>query len=169
MPHKTVLVDPNDRIIGFQEVKKAHFNPVPLHRAISVIIFNKKGDQMLIHQRAQNKFTWPGFWTNTCCTNVRPSETYLACAKRRLFEEMGIRTPLKKLFKFTYQAEYDQTYGENEVDTVFKGIYEGKIIPDPAEIGDYKWIKLTSLKKDIQNNPQFYTPWFKIIMEKLST
>src|SRR4030042_3103272 len=92
---KIVLIDKEDRVIGFREKYEAHKNPVPLHRAISVVILSKNKEMMLIQKRADNKPTWPLFWSNTCCTHPIRRESYLNCAKRRLREEMGISTPLE--------------------------------------------------------------------------
>lgn len=39
-----------------------------LHRAFSVFLFNTKGE-LLLQQRADAKITFPGYWTNTCCSH----------------------------------------------------------------------------------------------------
>jgi isopentenyl-diphosphate delta-isomerase len=163
---KVILVDKYGKEIGLKDKFIIHHNPVPLHRAISVLIFNNKS--VLLQKRALNKPTWPGFWSNTACTHPIGEEEYLDAAQRRLKEEMGIKAPLKEKFRFIYQAEYDAVWGENEYDVVFTGEYVGKIKADPAEVADYKWIKISDLKKDIIKNPDSYTPWLKIILEKYS-
>lgn len=162
-----VLIDRSDKEIGLREKFKAHKNPVPLHRAISVVIFDRNKKMMLLQKRSKYKKTWPLFWTNTVCTNVRANETYEHAAVRRLKEEMGIVTPLKEVFSFSYKAEYDKTWGEHELDHVFVGRYEGKISADTIEAAGYQWIELTELKKDIKRNSKIYSPWFKIILKKL--
>lgn len=165
---QAVLVDAKDSILTYKDVFETHKNPVPLHRAISVVIFNKKGDRMLLQKRSEYKIIWPHYWTNTTCTNVLPKETYKHAATRRLNEEMGIKTPLKEAFSFIYEAEYDKTWGEHELDHVFVGKYEGKISPDPKEAEGFDWIEISDLKKDVRTNSDKYTPWFKIILAKLS-
>jgi isopentenyl-diphosphate Delta-isomerase len=162
-----ILVDEKDKIIGHIEKYSAHKNPAPLHRAISVIIFDKKNKKMLLQKRAANKPTWPLFWTNACCTHPLPNETYFACAKRRLKEEMGIVTPLKDVFHFIYDFRYDKEWGEHEIDHVFVGNYSGKVTIDSNEAADYKWMDIERLQKDVRENPEYYTPWFKIILTKL--
>jgi isopentenyl-diphosphate delta-isomerase len=37
---------------------------------------------------------------------------------------------------------------------------------NPDEVNDYKWIRIEELKKDIVENSDNYTQWFKIILEK---
>lgn len=39
-----------------------------LHRAFSVFLFNSKGE-LLLQQRSDEKITFPGYWTNTCCSH----------------------------------------------------------------------------------------------------
>jgi isopentenyl-diphosphate delta-isomerase len=164
---QVVLVDKDDKVLGLKEKYAAHKNPVPLHRAISIVIFNNAKTEMLIAKRSKRKPTWPSFWSNTVCSHPLPNETYQEAADRRLFEEVGFRTPLKKLFKFTYQAKMDETWGEHELDTVFAGQYEGRINPNPDEIDGYEWVGIKTLKEDARKNPIKYTPWFKVILEKL--
>ena len=162
-----VLVDKGDKILGFNEKFEAHKNPVPLHRAISVIILDPKRKKMLLQKRAKEKPTWPLFWSNATCTHPFFDESYKNAAKRRLEEEMGFRVPLKEIFRFIYKAEYDKTWGEHEYDVVFEGIYNGEIRPDPREVADYKWMKTDELLDDIRTNSKSYSPWFKIILKKL--
>lgn len=169
-PKKTdvVLVDENDNVIGYKEKFAAHKIPVPLHRAISIVIFNKDKTQMLITKRAQAKPVWPHFWSNAVCTNVHPNESYLDCADRRLFEELGFKTKLIEVFRFIYKADMDnRVWGEHEFDTVFTGTYRGDIHPNPDEVEGFEWLTIRDLKKDIKNNPKKYTPWFIIILKKL--
>ena len=163
-----VLVDAVDKVIGLKEKTATHKVPVPLHRAISVIIFSKDNARMLITKRAAVKPTWPGIWSNAVCSHPFPNESHLAAAGRRLKEELGFKTRLKQAFKFIYKAEMNNgVWGECEFDTVFTGKYNGPIYPDPAEIDGYVWIGIGELRKDIRKNSDKYTPWFKIILKKL--
>lgn len=162
-----VLVNEQDKVVGFKEKFATHKLPVPLHRAISVIIFDPSRQKMILQKRANSKPTWPLFWSNTCCTHPFKEESYLECASRRLEEEMGFKTPLSKKFRFMYQADYDQIWGEHEYDVVFEGEYEGEVKANLAEVADWKWMEVPDLLKDIETNPGTYTPWFKIIMKKM--
>ncbi|HKB88507.1 MAG TPA: isopentenyl-diphosphate Delta-isomerase [Patescibacteria group bacterium] len=163
-----VLVDKNDHVLGFKEKFSTHKIPVPLHRAISIIIFNKDKSEMLITKRAKIKPTWPYIWTNAVCSHPYPNETYKKAAERRLYEELGFKTPIKEVFRFTYKAEMDnKVWGEHEYDVSFVGRYEGKVHPNSNEVAGYEWIKIVDLKKDLRKSPKKYSPWFKIILKKL--
>ncbi len=169
MSKSVVLVDKEDKVIGFGDKLETHKIPVKLHRAISVLIFDKSRSKMLMTKRAKNKPTWGGYWSNAVCTHPYPNETYWVAAERRLFEELGIKTSLKEIFVFNYEAKMkNSNWGECELDHVFEGFYEGQIKPNPAEISDYKWIEMNKLKEDIENNLDSYTPWFRRIVSKLS-
>ncbi len=159
-----ILVDSNDNEIGCKEKEKCHRPPI-LHRAFSVLIFNGKG-QMLIHKRSAKKKTWPGFWTNACCSHPRKGEDTKKAAERRLNEELGFSCDLKFLFKFEYKAMYDNEWGEHELDYVFEGDYDGPVKPDEDEVEEIKFVNVGELKKDIKTHPEKYTPWFRIALER---
>lgn len=163
-----VLVDKNDKVLGFKEKFATHRIPIPLHRAISIVIFNNDKSEMLITKRSIKKPTWPYFWSNAVCSHPYLGETYQKAAERRLYEELGFKTSLNKVFKFTYEAKMDNSvWGEHELDHVFVGNRGGAISPNPDEVAGYEWLKIEDLKKDLKNNPQKYTPWFKTILKKL--
>jgi len=166
MSEGLMLVDENDNEIGYEEKEKTHRGDLSLHRAFSVLIFNSKG-QMLIQKRSNKKKTWPGFWANACCSSPKKGEETVDAAKRRMEEELGFNCDLKFLFKFWYKVKYDEEWGENEIDWVFEGHYDGDIKPDKNEIEEFKFIDIEELKEDVKNNPEKYAPWFLIILNKL--
>ena len=97
---QVILVNEQDEQIGVMEKMEVHEKAL-LHRAFSIFIFNKKGE-MLLQQRALDKYHSGGFWTNTCCSHPRLGEETAQAATRRLKEEMGFDTPLVEIFSFSY-------------------------------------------------------------------
>jgi len=167
-PSKEVLflVNKKDKVIGSEEKEKCHQGNGLLHRAIFILLFNSQ-DQFLLTRRSKHKSLWPLIWDGACASHPRyPRETYLACAKRRLKEELGISCPLRYLFKFQYQAKYKKIGSENEICTVFVGKYSGIIKPNKKEVADYKWIKFEKLKDEIKRKPKNFTPWLKLTLKK---
>lgn len=162
---KVILVDKNDKVLGEMEKMEAHEKGL-LHRAISVFIVNSKGE-WLIHQRAFNKYHSNGLWTNTCCSHPYPEETSVDAANRRLMEEMGMKAPLQEIFAFTYKEELDNQLTEHELDRVFIGFSDEKPQPNADEVSNWKYIDFGELKKDVKNNPQNYTVWFKKIYKRV--
>lgn len=159
-----VLVNHLDEEIGIMPKMEAHEKAV-LHRAFSVFIMNKNGETML-QQRAPHKYHSPSLWTNTCCSHQRQGETSIEAGRRRLMEEMGFRTDLTELFWFIYKAPFDNGLTEHELDHVMIGYYEDPPIINTEEVADWKWMSPEKIKKDISENPEIYTVWFKIIFEK---
>lgn len=158
-----ILVDEKDNQIGTGEKLKVH-QEGKLHRAFSIFIFNKKGE-LLLQKRAGTKYHCGSLWSNTCCSHPRPDRKIEDEARRRLKEEMGIDVDSKEIFSFIYKAKVGDLI-EHEFDHVFFGRFDGQPKPDPREAEDWKWIDPKSLKKDIIENPQNYTPWFKIILDR---
>ncbi|MFQ6020532.1 MAG: isopentenyl-diphosphate Delta-isomerase [Candidatus Aenigmatarchaeota archaeon] len=161
-----ILVDENDNEIGFEEKIKAHMNGGKLHRAFSIFVFNSKG-QLLIQKRAEDKYHFGDLWANTCCSHPRKGETLEQAVHRRLKEEFGFDCELKEVFSFIYKADFKNGLSENEFDHVFIGKYDGEVKPDFKEISEWKWINIEELRKDIQENPDKYTPWFKIAIDRV--
>ncbi len=159
-----ILVDENDKQIGLMEKIEAHEKAL-LHRAFSVFVYNDK-NELMIQQRALHKYHSPGLWTNTCCSHQREGESNLEAGKRRLFEEMGFTTQLEETISFIYKAPFDNGLTEHEFDYVLVGQYNGEPNPNPEEVADWKWVTLEFLKNDIENYPEEYTEWFKIIFQK---
>lgn len=164
---QVVLIDKDDKVVGYEDKETAHKSPLPLHKAISVVIFDEEGKKTLLQKRSSNKPTWPDFWSNTCCTHPLKGESSRQAAKRRLEEEMGFKVPLKEVFTFTYKAKFDDVWGEHELDHVFVGKYSGKIKPNPNEVSEFKWMDIKKLQKEVKNSPDKFTPWFRIIVDKL--
>lgn len=167
MEEKVILVDENDTPIGLMEKIEAHRKAL-LHRAFSVFIFNSKGE-LLLQQRALDKYHSPGLWTNTCCSHQRDGETNLEAANRRLWEEMGMKTPLKELFSFIYKAPFDNGLTEHELDYVLIGYSDENPNINPTEVAAYQWKDISSIKEDISQFPEKYTAWFKIIFDRFLT
>lgn len=159
-----VLVNENDVPIGLMPKLEAHEKAV-LHRAFSVFILNDKNELML-QQRAAHKYHSPLLWTNTCCSHQRENETNIEAGNRRLLEEMGFTTELKELFSFIYKAPFDNGLTEHELDHVMIGYYNGEPVINPDEVENWKWLDIDEVRKDMEENPENYTAWFKIIFDK---
>lgn len=161
-----VLVDENDNEIGVMEKVQAHLGDGTLHRAFTAIVFNKKGET-LVAQRSKDKMLWPLFWDNTCASHPLPGEGIVESGERRLSEELGFTCPLKKVDMFQYQLKYLNVGAENELCATLVGEYNGEVKPVESEVADYRWISLVDLKKDMKANPEKYTIWFKIALDRL--
>ncbi len=163
---EVILVDEKDNQIGKMEKLEAHRNGARLHRAFSVFVFNKKGETLL-QRRTMTKYHSKGKWTNTCCSHPYVGESVSSAAHRRLGEEMGFDCDMKETFNFTYKAPVGNELAEWEFDHVFFGNYDGEPKLNPEEADAYKWVSLDKLKRDIAKNPEAYTPWIRIIIDRV--
>jgi len=162
-----ILVNENDVPLGTMEKLVVHQKAL-LHRAFSIFIFNSKGE-MLLQQRAKDKYHSASLWTNACCSHPEPGQDTLVAATKRLQEEMGFTTPLKKAFDFIYKASFDNGLTEHELDHVFIGTHDSEIAPCKEEVNDYCYMSTNEIEASLQSHPQKYTEWFKIAFPKLLT
>jgi len=162
--NEVVLVNSKDEELGTMEKLAAHKSG-HLHRAFSIFIFNDAGE-MLIQKRASSKYHSANLWTNACCSHPAPNEKIEDAAKRRLKEELDLDTPVDWVFSFEYKTEFENGLIENELDYVLVGYSNeiGKI--NPEEVSDLKFIPIDELFIDINEHPENYSFWLKIIISK---
>lgn len=163
--HEVILVDDHDNPIGSMEKMEVH-RKGELHRAFSIFIFNNKGE-MLLQQRAMNKYHSSGLWTNACCSHPRPGEETIDAARRRLKEEMGFETELEKVFDFVYAADLENGLKEYEFDHVYAGEYNGVINANPEEVNDYCFQSINEIRESLLAHPKKFTVWFHVAFPKV--
>lgn len=159
-----ILVNEKDEQIGLMPKMEAHEKAI-LHRAFSVFIFNDKNELML-QQRAADKYHSPLLWTNSCCSHQRNGESNIEAGRRRLQEEMGFVCDLKEVTSFIYKAPFDNGLTEHELDHIMIGNYNNNPVINKEEVESFKWMTVEDVKNDIAVHPEIYTEWFKIIFEK---
>ncbi|MDJ0825322.1 MAG: isopentenyl-diphosphate Delta-isomerase [Rhodobacter sp.] len=137
------------------------------HKAVSVFVMD--GDKVLIQQRALSKYHTPGLWANTCCTHPYWDEAPADCAVRRLREELGI-TGLSPSHRdrVEYRADVGDGLTEHEVVDIFTAEAGPtlKVVPNPAEVAETRWIDLYELSAEVARHPARFTPWLRIYLEK---
>lgn len=137
------------------------------HKAISV--FAMRGDRVLLQKRAAGKYHTPGLWANTCCTHPRWGEAAGDCAVRRLREELGITgLELTHRDRVEYRAEVGNGLIEHEVVDIFTADAPEtlRVLPNPDEVADTRWIGLAELADEIAKQPDAFTPWLRIYLDE---
>ncbi len=135
------------------------------HRAVSVFLIHD--DEILIQQLAAGKYHTPGLWANTCCTHPHWDEAPLACAIRRLDEELGIKgvDPVWK-DQIEYRADVGDGLTEHEVVDLF--LVQTDVRPvlhlNPEEVDGVRWVSLTDLEDEVARHPERFTPWLRIYL-----
>ena len=156
-----VHVNTRDEVLGFYPKMLVHQKAM-LHRAVSILIFNSKGE-WLLQKRAMNKYHSGGLWTNACCSHPYPKEDIKTAAERRLIEEMGISVELEKSFDFIYKKELDKGLTEHEFDHVFIGYSDMLPSLNYEEAEDWDYLTSEELELSMEIEPESYTEWFKIL------
>jgi isopentenyl-diphosphate delta-isomerase len=161
-----ILVDENDKILGYESKEACHQGEGILHRAFSIFIFN--GDKrLLIQQRSARKPLWPLIWSNSVCSHPRRGENDIDAAHRRLHEEIGINTSLQFLFKFQYHASFKDIGSEHELCSVYIGKTAAPIRANPEEIARWRYVDLEEMDREIKARPEMYSPWFKLEWQRI--
>ena len=160
-------VDEGDNVIGPLPKEQCHSAAI-LHRAFSVFIFNRRGE-MLLQRRSGLKLLWPQYWSNSCCSHPRFGEELEEATQRRIREELGVSADLEYLFKFRYQAEYEDRGAEHELCHVYIGLSDGPGQADETEIEEWCWLSIPKLQTWIETRPEVFTPWFLLEWEQIET
>jgi isopentenyl-diphosphate delta-isomerase len=163
MSNLLVVVDKNDKVLGYKTKEECHRVKGRLHRAFSIFIFSKAG-QLLLQKRSNKKLLWPLVWSNSCCSHPQKGEDIKIASQKRLKEELGFNCPLKFLGKNLYKSTFGKVGSEEEITYVFKGEYNGEIRFSEEEVQSIRWLNLKKLKTEIKNKPENFTPWLKSIL-----
>jgi len=167
MARTVTLVNEHGSPIGTAEIMEAHTGTGKLHKAFSVYVFRKDGQEILMQQRSIKKMLWPLIWANTCCSHPFENETPTAAGERRLQEELGFTVPLTPLQDFVYRAEDPSGKGvEHEHVTLLLGTGDTAAVhPNPDEVAAYQWINVEALRALMKKKPDDFAPWFHLGME----
>jgi isopentenyl-diphosphate delta-isomerase len=136
---QVVLLDPDGTPCGVADKAGVHGATTPYHLAFSCYVFDAAG-RFLVSQRALNKATFPGIWTNSCCGHPAPGESPEAAVRRRLQQELGL-TPTRlelALPDFSYRASF-LGIEEHELCPVFLARIDGEPELDPTEVETTEW------------------------------
>lgn len=132
------------------------------HLAITVLLYNSQG-QVLLQRRRHKVFD--NVWDFTGATHPvhrtdGKDETVEDATRRCLEDEYNITEDidLKNLGFFNYFQTYGQ-FCENEHCAMVVGEYNGDFKLNKEAGYGFKWMDKKEFLKDVENNPQNYTPW----------
>jgi isopentenyl-diphosphate Delta-isomerase len=152
-----ILVDRHNRRIGAAEKLRVHREGL-LHRAFSIFLVDGRG-AIALQKRHPGKYHSGGLWANTCCGHPRPGEATIKGARRRLFEEVGVKAALARAFRSEYAVTFDNGLGENEIVGVYAGPLAGELRPHPDEVVDLAALTLDELAEALAREPAAYAYW----------
>lgn len=160
---RVILVDKDDNEIGLGEKIRVHVEG-RLHRAISVYIFNSKG-QIMMQRRSQGVYHSGLLWSNTCCSNCYEGESAIGSAHRSLKGEMGFDCDIEERFSVIYKTAVSNGLTEHEYLHVFFGRHEDDPIVNREEVMDWKWMGVDELLEDISRNGERYSAWLRLLVK----
>jgi isopentenyl-diphosphate delta-isomerase len=159
---QVVLLDESGRPIGVAPKREVHHRDTPLHLAFSCYVVDPEG-RLLVTQRALDKRTWPGVWTNSCCGHPSPGEPVDEAVVRRTQQELGIELTDVRLVlpDFRYRAVMDDGTVENEICPVYVATCPdpGSIAPDPDEVADHAWEDWAAFRASVLDGRRQVSPW----------
>ncbi|MDB6067264.1 MAG: Nudix hydrolase [Pedosphaera sp.] len=143
------IVNERDEVVG-QEKRGAVHRLGLKHRAVHVLVFNRRGE-LFLQKRSMTKDTFPGVWDSSTSGHVDSGESYDACAVRELWEEIGLKTEQapKRLFKLDAQLET----GEEFV-WVYRHEAEGPFTLHPEEIETGGWFAPVEITRWMAERPE---------------
>ncbi|AFJ45600.1 isopentenyl-diphosphate delta-isomerase [Shimwellia blattae DSM 4481 = NBRC 105725] len=160
IPEHVILLDPQGNPCGIQDKATVHHQDTPLHLAFSCWIFNPEGE-LLITRRARSKRAWPGVWTNSVCGHPQQGETFEQAIVRRCHYETGLTVeeiaPVYPAFR--YRARDTGQIVENEICPVYAALSQMPVQPRADEVMDWRWISLEEALREIDGNPDYFSPW----------
>ena len=186
MSEAVILVDENDSAIGSASKVSAHYQAGLLHRAFSVLMFDREG-RLLLQKRADDKVTFPGVWANSCCSHPLSSDTeselidasgVKRAAIRKLHQELGISPDDLSLddfhfvTKMMYSARMNADWIEREIDHILVIQADVDIKMNQNEVSEIKWVSKQELHQILAGDIDIggeIAPWFRCIAERVMT
>ena len=186
MSEAVILVDENDSAIGSASKVSAHYQAGLLHRAFSVLMFDREG-RLLLQKRADDKVTFPGVWANSCCSHPLSSDTeselidasgVKRAAIRKLHQELGISPDELSLddfhfvTKMMYSARMNADWIEREIDHILVIQADVDIKINQNEVSEIKWVSKQELDQILAGDIDIggeIAPWFRCIAERVMT
>lgn len=185
MAEAVLQVDENDHIVGPISKADSHFGSGALHRAFSVLLFDKK-NRLLLQQRAHDKITFPSVWANSCCSHPLASAEEMneenamgvkIAAVRKLEQELGIdpsSVPIEDfhfITKMKYSARMNAEWIEREIDHILMIQADVEVHPNPNEVASIRWVDEHELEEMLvaQDSDDIIAPWFRCIAARVMT
>ena len=129
-----VVGDENDNIIDYRSRRDCHSDKNLIHRSSSVVIYNSKGE-IALQKRSLSKDLYPGYYTLSASGHVNKGETYKETIKREMYEEIGIKAPVKFITKFLYRMPL-----ESEFSSIFTAQHEGPFHINTDEVESIEFV-----------------------------
>ena len=133
---------------------ECHSGAFLLHPVVHLHVFNSRGE-LYLQKRAADKDIQPGKWDTSVGGHVDYGEETEEAMRREVREELGI-IDFKPVFLRRYKFVSDR---EAELVHSYYTVYDGEIQPDPVEISEGKFWKISEIEQEMGKN--VFTPNFE--------
>jgi len=173
MHNQVVLVNRHGEMIAVKDKVQAHIDG-DLHLAFSLQLVRPAGDsyELLLQQRASDKYHSADLWANTCCSHPFLDEALEVAAKRRVKEELGIitHTELQDIGDFIYKARLDNDLFEHELDHILLGFDDPSgFKANPQEVQQTQWLSLAQIDAALSTRPETFCVWFPTVYQHVKS
>jgi len=141
-------------VTGKASRTECHSGTFLLHPVVHLHVFNS-GGELYLQKRAMDKDIQPGKWDTSVGGHVDYGEETEDALRREVREELGI-TDFKPVFMRRYKFVSDR---EAELVNSYYTLYDGDIQPDPVEISEGKFWKISEIEQQLGKN--VFTPNFE--------
>lgn len=158
------VVNERDEVIGRAPRREVHARGL-WHRAVHVLVFNARGD-VFLQKRSMLKDTARGKWDSSSSGHLDAGETYDACARRELREEIGLEAAQapRRLFKMDACAETGW-----EFCWAYRCESEGPFVLNPDEIETGDWFAPADVTQWVAEKPGDFASAFMLVWKRLQT
>lgn len=161
MPEMLDIVDEADEVVAQATREAVHAGNHP-HRATHMVLQNTCGE-VFVQLRSLSKDMHPGLWDTSAAGHVDAGESYIDCAVRELFEELGLQVEADRLQEFMRVApSHENGY---EFVRVYWVKSDDPITLEAAEIDDGRWVSAAELDSWMAESPGDFTPDFNHIWQ----
>ena len=170
MEQTLILVDKNDKILGYAPRSLCHTGKGKRHRAFVVALYNDKGE-LLLQRRKHELFSrrWDLTGASHPLRLKTRNESYSEAAARCVRQEFGVGgISFRKIGAFDYFAPQGKKC-ENEHCAVIVGKYNGKVKPNPKVAYGYKWTRFGEVLREVRRNPESFVMWARLGAKVLRT
>jgi 16S rRNA (adenine1518-N6/adenine1519-N6)-dimethyltransferase len=152
------VVDEYDNVIAQATRGEVHAQKL-LHRAVSIFVFNTKGE-LLLQLRSSTKDEYANCYTSSASGHLDTGEDYETAAVRELHEELQLSPPLVFLTKLPASPKT-----ANEHTALYETTTDDSPIFHPTETAGGEFASLESISQRIAENPEQFTPPFRELIK----
>ena len=160
MKPKIIIVDENDKIIGYKD--RGTLEKKDIYRVSALWVTNSRGE-ILLARRHHAKTHHPRKWGPAVAGTVDEGETYEANIIKEAEEELGLKDIKLKLGPYTKEDNEYRHFGQWYILNIDKDINEFKIQED--EVEQIKWFSMEEMKESLHKYPEEFLPTMKKYFE----